>query len=348
MNKIVIGVFQSSAEAKQVVQELRTQGVISSEISILALGDDKAAWSGTLELKGRTLPDGSKLVVGGKLGDLLTGTGHEAALTACGVSGANATAYLQALRAGKVVVAVEASELKLAKMNDLMGRFNKIAIEQEKLGKAEVEVKLPVVQEELHVGKREVQRGGVQVVSHVTEKPVQESVRLREEHVSVQRTPVDRPVAAGDATAFKEGTFEVRQKAEEVVVNKEARVVEEVVIGKKVTEHTETVRDTVRRTDVAVENLPANGQTDHYSAHEQDFRKNHAAIAATNGIPYDEAAPAYRLGADLSASESHQGKDWPTLETEAKTHWETENSGSWDRIKHSVRYAWDKVRHAVS
>ena len=46
-----------------------------------------------------------------------------------------------------------------------------------------------------------------------------------------------------------------RPVAEEVVVAKEARVVEEVVINKKVSEHTETVRDTVRRTDVVVEDL---------------------------------------------------------------------------------------------
>ena len=39
------------------------------------------------------------------------------------------------------------------------------------------------------------------------------------------------------------------------MVNKQARVVEEVVVGKEATERTETVRDTVRRTDVEVEQL---------------------------------------------------------------------------------------------
>jgi uncharacterized protein (TIGR02271 family) len=117
------------------------------------------------------------------------------------------------------------------------------------------EVAIPVVEEELQVGKREVSRGGVRVYSHVTERPVEENVRLREEHVHVQRTPVNRAASEADFQAFKEGTVELTETAEEAVVSKQARVVEEVVVGKDVTERTETVRDSVRRTDVEVEEV---------------------------------------------------------------------------------------------
>ena len=125
----------------------------------------------------------------------------------------------------------------------------------------EGETVLPVVAEELEVGKREVQRGGVRVYTHVTEQPVQEQVNLREEHVNVERRPVDRPIAAGDAAAFQEGKIEVREMAEEAVIAKEARVVEEVVVGKQVTDRTQVVQDTVRRTDVEVESLPGSQHT---------------------------------------------------------------------------------------
>ncbi|MDB5764896.1 MAG: hypothetical protein JWQ21_3891, partial [Herminiimonas sp.] len=64
---------------------------------------------------------------------------------------------------------------------------------------------IPVTEEQLQVGKREVQRGGVRVFQRVTEKPVQESVQLREEHVKVERHPVDQPATAADMAAFKEG-----------------------------------------------------------------------------------------------------------------------------------------------
>jgi uncharacterized protein (TIGR02271 family) len=116
------------------------------------------------------------------------------------------------------------------------------------------ETTIPVVEEELQVGKREVERGGVRVESRVEEKPVAAEVQLREERVHVERHPVDRPVTDADA-AFREGTLEVTERAEEPVVAKTARVVEEVVVGKQVEEHTETVRDTVRRTDVDVQEI---------------------------------------------------------------------------------------------
>ncbi|MDQ3650291.1 MAG: DUF2382 domain-containing protein [Acidobacteriota bacterium] len=117
------------------------------------------------------------------------------------------------------------------------------------------EVAVPVIEEELQVGKRAVEKGGVRVQSRVTEKPVEETVRLREEQVNVERRPVYRKVTDADVAALKGGTMEVTTMGEEVVVDKRARVVEEVVVGKDVTEHTETVRDTVRRTDVEVEDL---------------------------------------------------------------------------------------------
>jgi len=114
-------------------------------------------------------------------------------------------------------------------------------------------VAVPIVEEQLAVGKRQVESGRARIHTYVTERPVEEQVTLREEHVRVERHPVDRPVTAGDADAFRETTIEVTEHAEQAVVAKSARVVEEVVIEKEATQRTETVRDTVRRTDVDVD-----------------------------------------------------------------------------------------------
>jgi uncharacterized protein (TIGR02271 family) len=114
------------------------------------------------------------------------------------------------------------------------------------------EERIPIVEERLTVGKRETAHGRVRIRSYVVETPVQEQVTLREEHVQVERRPVDRPVAAGD-DAFRERTVEATESAEEAVVSKEARVTEEVVLRKQAEERTETVSDTVRRTEVEVE-----------------------------------------------------------------------------------------------
>ncbi|MDX1933185.1 MAG: DUF2382 domain-containing protein [Capsulimonadales bacterium] len=114
---------------------------------------------------------------------------------------------------------------------------------------------LPVTEEQVAVGKRAVERGGVRVYTHVTERPVQEQVTLREEHVTVERRPVDRTVDPNTLRPLQEGVVEIRETAEVPVVSKEARVVEEVVVGKTATQHTETVQETARRTDVEVEEI---------------------------------------------------------------------------------------------
>jgi uncharacterized protein (TIGR02271 family) len=115
------------------------------------------------------------------------------------------------------------------------------------------EVAVPVVEEQLQVGKREVERGGVRVQTQVSETPVEENVELREEHVNVERRPVDYTFHGTESEAFKESLVEIREAYEELVVKKKARVVEEVVVNKDVEQRTETVHETLRRTDVNVE-----------------------------------------------------------------------------------------------
>lgn len=117
---------------------------------------------------------------------------------------------------------------------------------------------IKVVEERLRVGKREVAAGAVRVRSYVVERPVEEQVSLHEERVHVERHPVDRAVTTADAAgAFQERTIEAQARSEEAVVQKDVRVVEEIGIKKDVNDRTETVRDTVRKTEVDVEDTSA-------------------------------------------------------------------------------------------
>jgi stress response protein YsnF len=100
-----------------------------------------------------------------------------------------------------------------------------------------------------------VERGGVRVHSRIVEKPVEKTIRLREEHVYVERNKVDKPVTDADLNEFKEGTIDVREHAEVPVVTKETNVVEEVSVNKTVGEREETIRDNVRRKEVDVEDV---------------------------------------------------------------------------------------------
>ncbi|RZA30854.1 MAG: DUF2382 domain-containing protein [Proteobacteria bacterium] len=111
---------------------------------------------------------------------------------------------------------------------------------------------IDVVEERLKVGKREATSGRVRVRSYVVETPVEEQVTLHQENVDVQRRSVDRPVTDADAL-FAERTIEAVETREEAVVAKEARVKEELVIRKSAEDQVETVRDTVRHTEVTVD-----------------------------------------------------------------------------------------------
>jgi uncharacterized protein (TIGR02271 family) len=116
---------------------------------------------------------------------------------------------------------------------------------------------IPIVEEQLRVGKREVGGGRVRVRSYVVEQPVQEQVTLRDEKVSVERRPADRTLT-GTEDAFRERTIEADERREEAVINKQARVKEEVVVRKDAEQRTETVSDKVRRTEVEIDDETRN------------------------------------------------------------------------------------------
>lgn len=180
------------------------------------------------------------------------------------------------------------------------------------------EVTMPVVEERMRVGTRPVARGGVRVYTRTHEQPVEEQVPLREEHVRVERRPVDRPLSEAEASTLGEQEIEMTETAEEPVVAKEARVVEEVSVGKDVEEHVETVHETVRRSEVEVERLGGD-------------------VEAGQGA-------AERFGAMLGRDPQFGAGDWATTAPEARRLWESRNPGTWDRVEAAIRRAWEDAR----
>ena len=216
------------------------------------------------------------------------------------------------------------------------------------------EITIPVVEEDVSIGKREVERGHVRIYSRVTEQPVEESVRLREEKVTVERRPVDRPATEADFAAAGKDVIEMTETAEEPVVTKQARVVEEVVVQKEVTEHTETVHGAERHTDVDVQREPETApQTrrvtaiQDFATYTDDFRKHHITAFGTSGVAYAEYEPAYRYGYELGTNERYRSRDWAALEAEARRDWEARHPSTWERFKDAIRYGWDKVRARI-
>ena len=204
---------------------------------------------------------------------------------------------------------------------------------------------IPVVEEHLEVGKRQVETGQVHVTSHVVETPVNESVTLREEHAAIERRPVDRPASEADLANFKEETIEVRETAEQAVVNKTARVVEEVVVGKTATSTTQEISDTVRKTVVDVERdgkAGATGATG--STGMMDFRDDFNTRYASTGAKYEDYAPAYQYGSTLAGDQRYANRSWDEIETSARSDWQTRYpSSDWERFKAAARHGWEKV-----
>jgi uncharacterized protein (TIGR02271 family) len=195
---------------------------------------------------------------------------------------------------------------------------------------------IPVIQEELKVGKRTVQRGGVRVYQRVIETPVQEDITLREEHVTIERHPVDQAIALDQVPAFQEKSFELRESAEEAVVQKSARVVEEVVVGKEVSQRQEQISDTVRSTDVEVEQIAPDIDT-HFRTH---WQSNYAS----SGGSYEDYDPAYRYGSSMASHESYRGRPWNDVEPELRSNWESSYPQSgWEKFKAAVREGWDRM-----
>lgn len=107
-------------------------------------------------------------------------------------------------------------------------------------------------------------RDGKRLRSRIVEKPVEENIRLREERFRVERNPVDRVASEKELQSFQEGDIELTERKEIPVVNKEARVVEEIRVHKEVEERDETVHENLRHTEVDVNKIHGDDDYDDF------------------------------------------------------------------------------------
>ncbi len=265
--------------------------------------------------------------------------------------------YLEGVRKGGTLLTARADGDRMQRAAEIMSGYNMVNIQDRARDWRAANADMPemtttannsnvldVVEEDLEIGKETVERGRMRAYSVVTEQPVEENVSLREETIRVQRRPVDRTVPA-DPTLFQEKSIEVVERAEVPHVDKVARVVEEVVVGKDVNERVETVHDTVRRQDVKVEPVgTASGGKRDFSSYENDFRSYYKSNWANSGMSYDQYAPGLRYGYDLANNDTYRNKRWSEIEPNARRDWEARNPGTaWDKIKAAVQHSWEAV-----
>jgi uncharacterized protein (TIGR02271 family) len=255
---------------------------------------------------------------------------------------------------GSTLVIVDSEEGKVSKAAEILSKHGMVDADQRAQAHAKAHGKkdvlrdykdsdqvMKVVQESLEVGKREVERGRVRVYNRITSKEVEEKVGLRDETIHVQRRAVDRPAEAGTVDElFKERSFEVREVDEEAVVSKVARVLEEVVVSKEVAQRVQTIRDTVRRSDVEVEEIHSHPAFESLDKKLHDY---YAASLAKSGHKYDDYLPAFKFGYSLATSEHTHDRSWADLEASVRKNWEQKNPGTWGTYKTAIHHAFDEV-----
>ena len=322
MSRTIVSAFASRPEAERVAQTLENEGIDRRRIRI--------ADTSTRQDYER---DGERR--SGGFWSWLFGTDETD-----GAWSSDVDYYTEGMGRGGAILTVDADDAAAPRVQELLeahgGRVETGGGREEAGQREQV---LPVVEEQLRIGKRAVTRGGVRIYTRVTERPVEEEVRLREERVNVERRPVDRPTPAG-AEAFRERSFEVDEMSEEPVVAKEARIIEEVVVTKDVQDRAAKVRDTVRRTDVEVDR----GEGGESREFENDFRSHCRNTFGSQGLSYEQCAPAYRYGYNLGRDRRSAQGDWNATEADARRRWEERNPGTWDRFGSAVRYAWERGR----
>jgi uncharacterized protein (TIGR02271 family) len=118
---------------------------------------------------------------------------------------------------------------------------------------------LHLAEEQLQVGKKMAETGRTRVRRFVTEREASADVKLHEEHAEVLRRAITDPKFVGDID-WADKEIEVVETAEHALVNKTARIVEEVSLKKVGTDRVETVRDKIRRQQAEIQRIGADGK----------------------------------------------------------------------------------------
>ena len=241
-DETVVAIYETTANAQLAIAEIKAAGIADDAISVH--GGPRATSTPA------PTPAGQQ----GFWANLFGGEpDHETAI------------YDRSVERGATVVTVRTTAAQVARIVDILDSHDPVNVDERMTGSSpkappasQADDTVQLAQESLSVGKRVVNRGGTRIRRFVVETPVEQNVTLHAEKVTLER----RPVANGSAYApadFKEKTIEMMESAEEAVVSKTARVYEEVGLRKEATDRVETVRDTVRKDEVEIEQIPANG-----------------------------------------------------------------------------------------
>jgi uncharacterized protein (TIGR02271 family) len=320
--RTVVGLFDDRTEAMRAYTALVSEGYAKADLDILTSDDQDDRPK--LEHMREWVPEPDVNIY-------LEGVRQNGTLITANVADSAATRAAE-IMSGYDMVNIKNRATELQKGNKSLSL----------LDPAKSDNVLEVVEEELQVGKEKVERGRMRMYTVQSERNVTQDVGLRDETLRVHRRPASRAVTV-NPDLFKERSFEMVEMDEIAKVGKTARVIEEVSLGKEVAEKVETIKETLRRQDVEVEEVPAVRPLREY---ESDFRSFYTNNLAKSGATFDNLAPAFHFGYGLATKEPFRSSPWAAVEADSRRIWEEKNPGTWDKNKAVIKYAWERVRNA--
>ena len=265
----IAAAYDSRAHAQAAIDALKTAGFHTADISVLdkQLAPNEAIWAGKSA--------GLWQRIFGR--DVMQ---HEAAV------------YNHAVERGGAVVSVRVPDYEVAQATGILDLHHPIDVRDRALttgvvpaGRVEAAVAstatvplparqttaltpkfaeaheevLRLAEEQLQVGKRLLETGKTRVRRFVTERDVSADVTLHEEHAEIVRRAITDPKYLGTVD-WADQEIEVIETAEQALVNKTAKVVEEIGLKKVGSDHVQTLHEKVRRQQVEVERLGPDGK----------------------------------------------------------------------------------------
>jgi uncharacterized protein (TIGR02271 family) len=281
----VVGLFRDTAQAEEAIRDLKAAGFSDREIGVIMQDRDEqrrlATDTGTKAGEGAAtgavsggvlggivgllagvgalvIPGVGPIVAGGALASTLAGAGIGAAaggligaLIGMGIPEEDARYYESGLREGGILVTVEAgANVAEARriLLDAGAQFGPAAVSG---FDAQDWKRLQLREEELLATKERVKAGEVRVRKDVVTEEKTVRVPVTHEEAVIERHPATGQRAAGDIGEDEE--IRIPLSEEKVRVEKRPVVKEEITVGKRQVQESETVRDTVRREEARID-----------------------------------------------------------------------------------------------
>jgi uncharacterized protein (TIGR02271 family) len=282
----VVGLFRKTIAAERAIRDLKDAGFTDQQIGVLMRDKDEArrvaeqtgtkageaAAAGAITggalgglvgvlagIGALVIPGIGPIVAGGALASTLAGAGIGAAaggllgaLVGLGIPEEEARYYELGLQEGGILVSVDAGSRTVEARDILVRAGAEFAPTDASYRATEKDrERIELREEELQATKREVKAGEVRVRKDVVTEEKTVEVPVTREEVIIERHPATGRPTTG---SIKEGEeIRVPITEEEVRVEKRPVVKEEITVGKRKVQDTETVRDTVRREEARIE-----------------------------------------------------------------------------------------------